>query len=210
MRTAEHLPVRRLTVEKLVCTRGERLLFAGLDLAVGPGEALMLTGPNGVGKSSLLMCLAGLLIYDGRITWHGRSKEERPGSDVHFLSHLPALKPNLSLRHNLEFWADLNGGDRAWVEPALAEARLDHATNLAAGLLSAGQTRRLALCRLLVAPRPIWLLDEPTAALDKQGDTWVAGLIDKHLASGGLAIIATHLILKLRAKTRTLTLGSAA
>jgi heme exporter protein A len=209
MRTAEHLPVRRLTAEKLACVRGERQLFTGLDLMLGPGDALLLTGPNGAGKSSLLMCLAGLLAHEGQVIWHGRNSEERPGSDLHFFSHLPAVKPHLSLRHNLEFWADLNRGDRTRIGPALSEARLDHAADLAAGLLSAGQTRRLALCRLLVAPRPIWLLDEPTAALDTQGDKWVAGLIDRHLATGGLAVIATHLKLKLSRGVRTLALAVA-
>lgn len=120
---------------------------------------------------------------------------------------MPAIKPNLTLRANLEFWVNLNGGERVRIDPALAEARLDHAADLAAGLLSAGQTRRLALCRLLVAPRPVWLMDEPTLALDAQGDQWVAGLIDSHLGAGGLAVIATHLPLKLSARPRSLSLG---
>ncbi len=203
----EHFAVRRLTVEKLACTRGGRPLFADLDIKLGPGEALMLTGPNGAGKSSLLMCLAGLLAHEGQIVWHGRSDEERPGSDLHFLSHLGAIKPSLTLRHNLEFWADLNGGDRARIAPALEEARLDHAADLVAGLLSAGQTRRLALSRLVVAPRPVWLLDEPTSALDKQGDAWVAGLIDRQLAAGGLAVIATHQPIGLDRRPRSIVLG---
>ena len=207
MLVANHFPVRRLTVEKLACTRGAREIFAGLELRLGPGEALLLVGPNGAGKSTLLMCLAGLLAHDGHVVWHGRSDEDRPGTDLHFLSHLPAIKPNLSLRHNLEFWADLNGGSRAAIDSVLAEARLDHAADLHAALLSAGQTRRLALCRLLIAPRPVWLLDEPTSALDSQGDKWVAGLIDRHLGAGGLAVIASHLPLKLAAKPRRLTLG---
>lgn len=203
----DHFPVRRLTVDQLACVRGERLLFSGLDLRLGPGQALLLTGPNGVGKSSLLMCLAGLLDHEGKVVWHGRSDDDPPGSDLHFLSHLPAVKPVLSLRDNLMFWADLYGGDRKGIEPALVAARLDHAADLPASLLSAGQVRRLALCRLLVASRPIWLLDEPSAALDAEGDIWVGGLIDRHLKRGGLAVIATHLPLRLKAETRTLALA---
>lgn len=202
-----HLAVRRLTVERLACTRGGREILSGLGLRLGPGEALVLKGPNGVGKSSLLMCLAGLLEHSGKIVWHGQGEQDRPGADIHFLSHLPAVKPHLGVRHNLEFWADLNEGDRALAGPALDQARLGHAADLSAGLLSAGQVRRLALCRLLVAPRPVWLLDEPTAALDTQGDAWVGKLIDTHLGAGGLAVIASHLPLKLQAKPRTLVLG---
>jgi len=204
------LPARRLTTKALACRRGDRLLFGGIDLDIGPGEALVLTGPNGAGKSSLLMCLAGLIASEGEIGWHGRDEDERPGADIHLLSHLPALKPGLGVGDNLRFWTDLNGGDRSLIAPALEAARLGHATRLRAGLLSAGQTRRLSLCRLLVAPRPVWLLDEPTSALDKQGDAWVTGLIDAHLAAGGLAVIATHLPLALAAKTWALALGEAA
>ena len=207
MRDAETLPARQLDVKGLGCTRGGRELFADIGFVLAPGTALVLTGPNGIGKSSLLMCLAGLLAHDGKVAFEGRDEEDRPGTDLHFLSHLPGLKPNLSLRDNLMFWTDLNDGDRARVDPALQEARLDHAADLRASYLSAGQTRRLALCRLLVAPRPVWLMDEPTAALDAQGDAWVAGLIDDHLLAGGLAVIATHLPLGLAAPPRTLALG---
>ena len=209
MRNAQSLPARQLDVKGLGCTRGGRALFAEIGFTLEPGKALVLTGPNGVGKSSLLMCLAGLLAHEGSVRFEGRGEEDRPGTDLHFLSHLPALKPNLSLKDNLLFWTDINGGDRARVDPALEEARLDHAADLRASYLSAGQTRRLALCRLLVAPRPVWLMDEPTAALDTQGDAWVAGLIDAHLAKGGLAVIATHLPLGLATPPQTLALGAA-
>ena len=129
------------------------MLFSDIGFSLAPGAALMLTGPNGIGKSSLLMCLGGLLAHEGEITFVGRDEEERPGTDLHFLSHLPGLKPNLSLSDNLIFWADLNGGDRGLSPRRFEEARLDHAADLRASYLSAGQIRRLALCRLLVAKR---------------------------------------------------------
>ena len=200
---------RTLHVRGLGCSRGGRRVFSDIDLAVAPKQALVLTGANGAGKSSLLMCLSGLIPFDGVIDWQGRDPErERPGTDLHFISHQTALKPNLTLVENLAFWADLMGGARERVAPALKEARLDHAADLPAALLSAGQTRRLALCRLLVAPRPVWLLDEPTSALDAQGSDWVGELIGAHLDRGGLAIVATHLPLAIAGTVRTLALGA--
>lgn len=201
------LPARHLIARDFGCIRGDSEVFSDRNLNLEPGEGLLLTGPNGSGKSSLLMCLAGLLPFEGQIDWPGRDTETRPGADIHFLSHLPACKPGLTLRQNLTFWADLNGGDRSKIAPSLTEARLDHAIDLEAGLLSAGQTRRLALCRLLVATRPIWLLDEPTSALDTQGEAWVGNCIDSHLAAGGIAIVATHLPLKSKSTFKALMMG---
>lgn len=210
MSNSAPLPVRHLKVTTLTCVRGELEIFAQLAFEATPGEAVLVRGPNGAGKTSLLMCLAGFLpISEGRIDWQGRDPDDRPGTDIHFVGHLPAVKPGLTVAENLTFWADMNNGDKNEVAPALVAAGLDHAATLDAALLSAGQTRRLALARLLVAPRPIWLLDEPTAALDTDGGKWITRLIDTHLDNGGITIASTHLDLSLKKSKRvkTLTLG---
>jgi len=193
------MPVRQLEVTGLTCVRAEREVFSDVTFSVKSGEAILLRGPNGAGKTSLLMCLASYLpIASGTLTWNGRDPEQRPGEDMHYVGHQSAIKPSLSVAENLAFWANINGGHPDLVPDVLLAARLDHAANLEAMLLSAGQLRRLALARLLVSPRPIWLLDEPTSALDAQGAAWVEQMIDKHLQNGGFVIAATHLDLALQ------------
>lgn len=207
-RAKSSLPDRRLHIADLACARGERDVLASISFDLASGHALLLRGANGAGKSTLLMCLAGLLPFDGRIAIDGRGENDRPGADIHFVSHLPALKPGLSVRANLAFWTELNAGDPGLVPKALDEARLAHAAEFEAAILSAGQTRRLSLCRLLTAPRSIWLLDEPTAALDRDGTAWIGRLIDAHLEAGGLAVIATHDDLPLTHDVQTLEIGA--
>jgi heme exporter protein A len=185
-------------------------LFEGLDFAVLPAEITLLRGPNGAGKTTLLLCLAGLMRPDlGSITFSGHDPEQKPGGDIGFLGHLSAIKTRLTLTENLRFWAAVNDVSPALIEPALEAVGLAPLAGLDAGHLSAGQTRRLALARLILSERPIWLLDEPTAALDAEGDALVAGLIDTHLDRGGLAVAATHydLALKNPARVKTLALG---
>ena len=248
------LPPRPLRVSGLAVARDGRTLFSGIDFRLEPGEVLLVRGPNGAGKSSLLLTLAGILRPEaGRI--EVSTGDERPGEAVHFLGHLSAVKPRLTLEENLRFWVDLYGGShktpsplrgRRWREApvegggqsaqqeprtplirpsgtlslggekghstetgaAIPEALeavglggLDHHD---AGHLSQGQTRRLALARLVAIRRPVWLLDEPTAALDTGGEALVARLIEAHRAAGGVAVIATHHDLPVAAKTLTL------
>lgn len=203
------LPSRTLIVTNLAIDRGGEPLLSNLSFSAGAGDTLLLRGPNGVGKTSMLLCLAGILREaEGSIDWQGRHVDDRPGADMHFIGHRPAIKAGLTAFENLKFWADVCGADESNVLPALEQAGLAHAADFDAGYLSAGQTRRLALARLIAAPRPIWLLDEPTSALDAHGDKWVCGLIDTHIANGGLVIAATHLDLNLKAKAQTLELGS--
>ena len=192
-----------LTVENLALRRGERQLFDGLGFVVAPGTLLLLRGPNGAGKSSLLLALAGILRPDaGKIDWHA---EDPP--PLHILAHSPGVKTRLTLRENLQFWRQVNGPTGILPDAALDAVGLGDLGALDAGYLSAGQTKRLALARLLVTDRLLWLLDEPTAALDARGDELVAGLIAQRLATGGAVIAATHD--DIAGVTETLTLGGA-
>jgi len=170
-----------------------------------PGTALLLRGPNGAGKTTLLLTLAGVVApIAGSLALDGADPDEGPF--LHFCGHRNAVKPRLSVEENLQFWAALNGGDGLPVLDALEQVGLGALARLDAGYLSAGQGRRLALARLLVSPRPLWLLDEPTAALDRQGQALVAGLIDAQLQSGGIVVAATHDELALADPTRITTL----
>lgn len=188
------MPEAGLKVDDLCVARGGRPVLSGLGFALGPGEALEVRGPNGAGKSSLLMALAGLIAPEkGTIGWSGGGEAGESRALLHYLGHRAAVKPGLTLRENLTFWADALRGAHDGVMPALAAAGLAAIADLDAGVLSAGQARRLALARLLAIPRPVWLLDEPTAALDKDGAGWAGTLVAAHLAGGGMAVIATHL-----------------
>ena len=183
-------PPLTLRAAGLSCGRSGLLLVDRLDFALSNGEALLLRGPNGTGKTTLLLTLAGIVA-----PLAGRFAADGPGDELpllHYCGHRNAIKPRLSVLENLAFWADLSGPTGLPPETALTEVGLDELAGLDAGYLSAGQSRRLALARLLVSLRPLWLLDEPTAALDDEGHALVARLLDKHLAQGGLAIAATH------------------
>lgn len=182
----------RLSGHGLRCVRGGREVFAGLDFAAGPGEAIAVVGRNGSGKTSLLRLIAGLLVpAGGTITLEGGDGELTLAEQCHYLGHRDALKPALSVAENLAFWADFLGGERFEAAESLATVGLDHATHLPAGFLSAGQRRRLSLARLLTVRRPVWLLDEPTNALDVAGQDMFAGQMRAHQA-GGMIIAATH------------------
>jgi heme exporter protein A len=177
--------------------RGSREVFSGLDFQASAGRALAVTGRNGSGKTSLLRLIAGLLApAEGSITLEGGEAELTLGEHAHYLGHRDALKPALSVEENLVFWRDFLGGETsdgsARLGENLAAVGLDHAAHLPAAYLSAGQRRRLSLARLIAVRRPVWLLDEPTAALDAAGQSMFAGLMGDHLARGGMIIAATH------------------
>lgn len=198
----------QLVASDLDCIRGGRQVFAGLEFALSAGEALVVTGRNGAGKSSLLRMLAGLVrIAGGRLELQGGDPELSIPEQAHYLGHQDALKPSLSVQENLHFWTRYLG--RGAGEEALAEVGLETLAELPAGYLSAGQRRRLSLARLLAVRRPIWLLDEPTSALDAASQARLAELMHRHLAAGGLIVVATHGPLAL-APARDLRLGEAA
>jgi len=183
----------RLTASELDCIRGSRSVFSNINLELSAGAALSLVGPNGSGKSSLLRLIAGLLRPSaGRIALAGGAAEQTIGEQAHYLGHLDALKPSLTVAENLRFWTRYLGGETAPLGPALAAAGLGGLADLPAGYLSAGQRRRLSLARLIAVPRPIWLLDEPTSALDSAGQERLAELMRGHLEGGGLIMAATH------------------
>ena len=188
--------------------RGGREIFSGLDFAVSSGEALAVTGRNGSGKTSLLRLIAGLLAPGGgTIEIEGGEAELTLPEQAHYLGHRDAQKPALSVIENLGFWRDFLGGEIARPGDCLDRVGLAHAVDLPAAYLSAGQRRRLSLARLLAVRRPVWLLDEPTTALDTAGQAMFAGLMREHLDGGGLIIAATHGPLGIAA--RELRIGAA-
>jgi heme exporter protein A len=176
------------------CERGEREVFAGLSFQACSGEALAVTGRNGAGKTSLLRLIAGLLMpAGGTISLEGGEPDMTVPEQAHYLGHRDALKPALSVAENLSFWSDfLGGGAGRTITDCLAAVGLGHAIELPAATLSAGQRRRLSIARLLAVPRPLWLLDEPTTALDVAGQAMFAELMRDHLKAGGLIVAATH------------------
>ena len=197
---APHPRAMTLRAEDLACIRGGRLVYEGLSFEVSSGQALVLVGPNGSGKSSLLRQIAGLVERaEGGLTLEGGQDEMPVGEQAHYLGHLDALKAAFSVEETLRFWTSFLGGAED-VLPALEAVRLGDLADLSVAYLSAGQRKRLALARLLVAPRPLWLLDEPSVALDKASTAMLAELMEAHLALGGLIVAATHLDLGLKSQ----------
>ena len=192
----------------LTCERGGRTVFTDVRFSVSAGQLLQLTGPNGSGKSSLLRLIAGLNEpAGGRLDLEGGSAELTIGQQAHYIAHQEAVKSALSVRENLEFWRGFLGGGDAG--EALAAFDLARLASYPAGLLSAGQKRRLALARLVLVPRVLWLLDEPTVGLDAASLERLAKVMAEHLDKGGMIVAATHVALGREPDTR-LELGRAA
>lgn len=188
--------------------RGGRRVVAGVSFALWPGEAMVVTGPNGAGKSTLLRALAGLLpIAAGKL--EGEADEMTLPEMTHYVGHAEALKNSLTAAENIEFWGAMLGSrvKGLGADAALARFGLGHVADLPAAYLSAGQRRRVSLCRLLAARRPLWLLDEPTTALDRGSQARLAEIMKEHRATGGMIVAATHAPLGLD-DARELDLGS--
>jgi heme exporter protein A len=197
----------RLLASDLTCRRSERDVFAGVSFTIGAGEALIVRGRNGAGKSSLLRQVAGLLhVARGRLALEGGDPELTIGEQCHYLGHQDALKPSLSVGENLRFWAGFFATGGAEIGQALVAVGLDQLADLPAAYLSAGQKRRLSIARLITVKRPIWLLDEPTSTLDAAAQQGLNELMQAQLAGGGLILAATHAPLGLE-KTQELRLG---
>ncbi len=183
----------RLIAERLACRRGEHLLFRNVGFTLAAGEALVVVGPNGSGKTSLLRIVAGFLTPEAGSCRLEGAGEVPLAEHLHYLGHRDGLRGALTALENLAF-ARTGSGPKG-LEPAAALDRLGvpQVATLPVGSLSAGQRRRVALARLLVLDRRVWLLDEPTAALDPASQVRVAALVDAHCAAGGLVLAATHL-----------------
>lgn len=189
-----------LVVQNLTIDRGGRQVLQGVGFTVAPGTALIVRGPNGSGKTTLLRALAGLLeVAEGDVS-------DLEGK-VAYQAHLDAVKPQLSVAENLAFWATFASGT---TEGALAKVGLAPLADLPVQFLSAGQRRRLAVARLIALGKPVWLMDEPSAALDAQGRAMVADVVQDHLSAGGMALIASHDDLALEAPVLELGVGGGA
>lgn len=183
----------RLSASDLACRRGGRDVFAGVSFSVAAGESLTIRGRNGAGKSSLLRMVVGLVqIAGGSLALEGGDPELTVGEQAHYLGHLDALKPSLSVEENLRFWSAFLGATTVELAGPLAAVGLDALSDLPAAYLSAGQRRRLSIARLLAVKRPLWLLDEPTSTLDAAAQIRLGEIMQAHLADGGIILAATH------------------
>ena len=183
--------ISQLDITNLTVRRGDRVLFEGLNLRLSAGIACALTGPNGSGKTSLLRVVAGLLAPSvGAVSFGATEPAQAREQDLHLLGHLDGLKAGHTGREELQFWTSWLGGSD--IGSAVARMDIGALLGLEVRRLSAGQRRRLSLARLISAPRPIWLLDEPLSPLDSGWRTKFGQIMDEHLKTGGIILAAVH------------------
>ena len=191
----------------IAMSRGETPLFSGLSTRITTGDILWVQGDNGIGKTTLLGALAGLHRVDtGTINWTSENTPCQASKIIAYQPHQSYAKPTLTVREDLKFWARLHGAHLS-LEGVLSWVGLETKGTLRTGKLSAGQKKRLALAKLIISHKPIWLLDEPAAAMDEVGTALIDGLLEAHIARGGAAIIASHEAARsISSSTRLLTL----
>ena len=188
----------RLVADNLVGERGGEIIFSALSFEIKTGEAMVITGPNGSGKSTLLRIIAGLLTpAEGEVRLTIGDETLPVSAACHYLGHQNAMKAGLSVRENLIFWQEFHGAAALPVDEALEAVNLPGVEHLPFGYLSTGQKRRVSIAKLLVSHRPIWIVDEPTAGLDKASEARFTSLMQQHIHQGGMILAATHIPLGL-------------
>jgi heme exporter protein A len=200
----------KLSANDLTLIRGESCLFQGLGFALNSGELLLLEGQNGSGKTSLMRAIAGMLsLESGEILWNDRpvndQRQEFHGALV-WLAHRTGLKGDLTLVENLRFEASLRPQAKVDQDAICKRLGIDRLKSLPLRALSAGQQRRVALARMLLADVPLWLMDEPFTNLDREGRALVMQLTEEHLAKGGMCVMAAHQDVEIKAQVTRVSL----
>lgn len=200
-----------LSGQQLTLLRGDRCLFQDLDFALHPGGVLLVEGPNGSGKTSLLRAIAGFIEFEaGEVQWHGKPIRQQwqafRGSTA-WLAHRIGLKADLTLEQNLAFEAGIRAIQSARLPAVLRTLGLESLTRLPLGVLSAGQQRRAALARVLLSSATLWMMDEPLTNLDAAGQSLVVESIAAHVAAGGACFVASHQPIVVGTETRRLVLA---
>lgn len=203
----------QLTIDNISFEREGSVLFSDINQILHAGDVLQITGENGSGKSTLLRLLAGFIeLQEGIISWQSKSSDSDDyQQNLHYLGHQNGIRPNLTIYENLQLCSALTQNKKSLttIKDVVEKVNLTHALHIHALDLSAGQSRRLALSRLLLNPKPLWILDEPTTSLDAKGHVLFSDLVMQHCNAGGIAIIATHQLLQINNPIKKINLRGA-